>query len=77
MLVTARLPITRRLLVLLAAMHDDGSGPLSVEVLRPAEDDGPGDQDLRITHNDGTELSERETTHIRGVLAAHRVQPIK
>lgn len=52
----------------LSAAHDDGAPPLAVEAVGP---------DLRITRQDGSELSDTEQLEVAALLAAHAVSPLK
>lgn len=59
--------LTPGLARLLRAMADDGTATLAVR-----QDGG----DLVILRADGSELSEHEARHVRGVLAAHAVEAL-
>lgn len=62
------LVLTPALARFLASRCDPGTAPLT------ARQDGP---DVVVTRADGAELSDLETRHVRGTVAAHRVEPIK
>lgn len=51
----------------LQRQHDDGQPALTVAAV------GDG---LEVLRADGAELSETEAAHVRGIIAAHRVQPL-
>ena len=52
----------------LSAAHDDGVPPLCVEAVGP---------DLRVTRQDGSDLSETEVLEVTALLAAHAVEPLR
>lgn len=52
----------------LSAAHDDGASPLCVEAVGP---------DLRVTRQDGSDLSETEALEVTALLAAHAVEPLR
>lgn len=62
------LTLTLGLARMLASRHDDGEAPLRVRQVGP---------DVAIFRADGSELSELEERHVRGVLAADRVEKIR
>ncbi len=59
--------VTDALLEWLRASHDDGAPPLEAE----HERDG-----VLVLRSDGSEPSETEQRHCRGVVAAHEAEPI-
>lgn len=71
MTVTVRLPVSARLVAMLRKQHDDRTPPLAVYTLR----EFGGYASLRIQRGSGAELSKSEAAHVRGVLAAHAVEP--
>ena len=65
-------PITARLVNMLRGQHDERALALRV-TRRP---NATGGIDLEILRHDGSELSDAETAHVRGVIAAHNVEPL-
>jgi len=77
----------------LRELHDDGTPPLTVmsrrfapsapgyldtEVIGNSPDPAPGCYEaLVICRSDNSELSPSEQAHVRGLLAAHRVEKIE
>jgi len=64
----SNLTLTPALARWLASRCDPGTAPLA------ARQDGP---DVVVTRADGAELSAAESAHVRGTVAAHRVEPLK
>lgn len=69
-------PVTDATIALLRSRNDDDTPPLRVEFLDASLDPARA-SDIRVTRHDGSELSETEAAHVRGVIAAHAVERIR
>lgn len=72
MIITLHGAMSLRLLRLLTTRNDLNTLPLRVSQRVATE----GQLVLEITRADGSDLSDTETAHVRGLTAAHAVEPL-